>query len=318
MKYDDQTASIMVSIIIANYNNAQYLPECFDSILMQTYKDIEIVVVDDCSTDHSREIIQSYEAKHPGLFTPVFLSKNKGVAWARHEGILKAKGHYITTLDADDHYADASKLHEEMRFILDYKFKHNEDIIAFSNIIQRFSDSRTRLVGNNKNIAQGNILAAVMARSCMIPRDFIFLKSAYFQVGGYDHRLPIYEDWDLKIRLAAKYKFIYSGITGIVYVRHGEGLSNAPFGSHIKILKKIFRKNRKILSSRQQTQIYSEFLKYIDQLREKELSQYKFSFINARDQKNYFDMLTYWFKLIKINPSFVNPRKTQNSKKAHE
>ncbi len=304
-------SSNTVSIIIANYNNAKYLPKCFDSILQQTFKDIEIVVVDDCSTDHSREIIQSYVAQNPGFFTPVFLPKNMGVARARHEGILKAKGHYITTLDADDQYADASKLDKEMKLVLDYKIKHNEDIIAFSNILLKFNDATTHLVGKGDNIVEGKIIEPIMARSCMIPRDFILQKSAYFEVGGYDHRLQIYEDWDLKIRLAAKYKFIYSGVTGVVYVRHGKGLSNAPLNFHIKITKKIFCKNRKLLSSREQAFAYSGFLKFIDQLRKKEINSLIQSYRNARNQKNYFSLMVIWFKLIKTDPSFINPYKAQ-------
>ncbi len=309
MKYNDHNPNTLVSIIVANYNNAQYLPECFDSILKQTYKRIEIVVVDDCSTDNSKEIIQSYAAKNPGIFSPVLLKKNVGVAKARHEGIVKAKGNYITTLDADDHYADTIKLDKEMKLVLDYKRDYNEDIIAFSNITQKFNDASTRLVGNEKNIVQGNILEPIMARSCMIPRDFIFLRSAYFEVGGYDHRLPIYEDWDLKIRLAAKYKFIYSGIAGIVYVRHGEGLSNAPFGFHIKITKKIFRKNRELLSPSDQVKAYSEFSHFIYQLRTREINSIIHSYREARDQKNYLAMFSIWFKLLKIDPSFIYPQK---------
>ncbi len=300
-----------VSIIIANYNNAKYLPECFDSVLKQTYKDIEIVVVDDCSTDHSHEIIQFYATRHPELFTPVFLPENMGVARARHEGIIKAKGHYISTLDADDYYADAGKLDKEMRLVLDYKSEYNEDIIAFSNIIQKFNDASTCLVGNERNIVQGNILEPTMARSCMIPRDFIFPKNTYFEVGGYDHRLPIYEDWDFKIRLAAKYRFIYSGIAGVVYVRHGQGLSNAPLGFHIKISKKIFHKNRKLLSRSEHAKAHLGFSKFINQLRAKELNSIIHSYRNALDQKNYFAMLVSWFKLLKIDPSFINPQKVR-------
>lgn len=311
MKYNDHNSNTLVSIIIANYNNVQYLPECFDSILKQTYKDIEIVVVDDCSTDHSKNIIKSYEAKHPELFSPVFLPENIGVAKARHEGIIKAKGQYISTLDADDYYADANKLEKEIRLVLDYEIKHHEDVIAFSNILQKFNDSSTRLIGNEKTIAQGSILEPVMARSCMIPRDFVFLKSAYFEVGGYDFKLPIYEDWDLKIRLAAKYRFFYSGVTGIVYVRHGEGLSSAPFGFHIKITKKIFRKNRKLLSHSQKARTYSEFLKFIDQLRKRELNSLIGLYLNALDQKKYLTMLNSLFRLLKINPSLINPKKIQ-------
>lgn len=239
-----------VSIIIANYNNAQYLPECFDSILSQAYKDIEIVVVDDCSTDHSREIIQSYNSKYSGLFTPVLLPENKGVARARHQGILKAKGQYITTLDADDYYADSRKLDEEMRLVLDYKNQKNSDIIAFSNILQKINDGKTHLAGNKKNIAEGFIIEQILARSCMIPRDFVFLKSAYYEVGGYDFGLITHEDWDLKIRLANLYEFHCTGLTGTAYRQHPYGLSSIPHKLRTNNLNKVFSKNISLITDR--------------------------------------------------------------------
>jgi glycosyltransferase involved in cell wall biosynthesis len=301
-----------VSIIIANYNNAKYLPECFDSILKQTYKDIELVVVDDCSTDHSREIIQSYAAKHPGIFTPILLQKNAGVAYARHAAIMKAKGNYITTLDADDHYADATKLDKEMKLILDYKKEYNEDIIAFSNIIQKFNDSSTRLVGNDKNIVQGNILEPVMARSCMIPRDFILLRSAYFEVGGYDTSLPIYEDWDLKIRIASKYRFFYTGINGIVYVRHGQGLSNASLDYHIKIVNRIFKKNQALIDKSRLDETRSQFDAFVSHLKSRFFNKNIPLLQDFYNKRQYISFISLWKRFADLEPALYNPKKSFN------
>ena len=68
-------------------------------------------------------------------------------------------------------------------------------------------------------------------------------KEVYFKVGGYDSQFLIFEDWDLKIRLAEKFKFYYTGLSGIAYRRHKGGLSQAPIGVQIKWMKEIFKKN---------------------------------------------------------------------------
>jgi len=299
----------IISIIIANYNNSHYLPECFNSILGQTYKNIEIVVVDDCSTDNSKSIIQSFTDKYPGIFSPVLLKKNVGVARARHEGVLNAKGQYLTTLDADDYFADNKKLEIEIALCQQYQKTNNRQCISFSNIIILNSEGKFYNIGENSVIVQGNILNQIMARNCMIPRDFLFTKDMYFNVGGYDYRFPIYEDWDLKIRLAANYPFHYTGINGIIYRRHGVGLSNASSIKHIKVTKQIFNKNQKLLLPNDRKKTYSEFHKFIEKHKSKLVKSYVSSIVYYRNKKDYYKMIVNYLKLVKLDISYINVKK---------
>lgn len=240
--YGMQQAAL--SVIVANYNNERFIGECLESILSQTYKDLEIIVSDDASTDNSPAIIREYEKKYPGVVKGIFNPNNRGVAQNRHEAILQAKGQFLTTLDSDDYYYDHRKLEKEMELILHYKEKTGKDIIAYSNFALVHEDkSLIYFQGNSENIKEGKILNDIITRSCMIPRDFILKKEAYFEVGGFDSRFLIYEDWDLKIRLAAKYEFFYTEINGTAYRRHGTGLSSIPISKNIKWLKKVFKKN---------------------------------------------------------------------------
>jgi glycosyltransferase involved in cell wall biosynthesis len=242
----------ILSVIVANYNNEAYISDCLDSILLQTYKKIEIVVFDDGSTDDSPAIIREYEKKYPYIIKGFFINENKGVASTRHEAILNASGKYITTLDSDDYYYDRRKLEKEMELIRYYKEKNNKEIIAYSNII--LVNGNKNLIGiwgNQENLKQGKLFYEIITRNCMIPRDFIIKRNAYFEVGGYDNRFPIYEDWDLKIRLAAKYEFYYSGINGTAYRRHGTGLSAIPISENIRWLKKVLKKNFILLNKTQ-------------------------------------------------------------------
>lgn len=91
---------VKISIIIPVYNVEKYLHECLDSIINQTFTDIEIICVDDGSTDKSSEILEEYEQKDK-RFT-VISQPNKGVSAARNRGMQQAKGKYIMFVDSDD------------------------------------------------------------------------------------------------------------------------------------------------------------------------------------------------------------------------
>ena len=92
-----------VSVIIPVYNVEKYLRECLDSVINQTLKDIEIICVDDGSTDNSLEILKEYAKKDKRL--KVFTQKNQGAAVARNLGMKQAKGKYFSILDSDDFFA---------------------------------------------------------------------------------------------------------------------------------------------------------------------------------------------------------------------
>src|SRR5690606_20899226 len=90
---DKATSMPLVSIIIPVYNTIKYLRECLDSVLLQTYPNIEIVCIDDGSTDNSLLLLKKYASKHSKI--KVITQKNAGVVAARNKAIKKAKGTYI-------------------------------------------------------------------------------------------------------------------------------------------------------------------------------------------------------------------------------
>lgn len=92
-----------ISIIVANYNHAQYIGQAVRSLLKQTHKDIEIIIVDDCSTDNSREEIDKLVKLDDRIVEPIYLPENRGKWFALNTGIAqRASGGLITTQDADD------------------------------------------------------------------------------------------------------------------------------------------------------------------------------------------------------------------------
>ncbi|MCI8778348.1 MAG: glycosyltransferase family 2 protein [Bacilli bacterium] len=91
----------LISIIIPVYNTEDYLDKCLSSIINQTYKNIEIIIIDDGSTDNSKKIIKQYMNKDCRI--SYYYQNNSGVAIARNSGIDKAQGDYIAFIDSDDY-----------------------------------------------------------------------------------------------------------------------------------------------------------------------------------------------------------------------
>ena len=100
----------MVSIIMPVYNSEKYIEESIKSVLCQSYNDFELIIVDDCSSDGSRKIMQGMADKDDRIKV-IHLEQNKGVANARNVGMENAAGEYIMFLDSDDiFFPDAVKI----------------------------------------------------------------------------------------------------------------------------------------------------------------------------------------------------------------
>jgi teichuronic acid biosynthesis glycosyltransferase TuaG len=299
----------LVSVIVPNYNNGLWIHDCLNSILEQTYKNLEIIVADDCSTDDSPYILREYEKNYPNIVRCIYHNKNSGVSYNRHSAILLSKGEYITTLDADDYYTEKTKLEKEMELTLYYKRKYNKDIISYSNIVIERTDKTKIVQGNDKNILEGYILNQILSRNCMIPRDFIFSKSSYFNVGGYNKKLPIYEDWDLKIRIAATYEFYYTGITGTAYRQHGNGLSKTKAPRHIKYLKKVFKNNIGLVPKARRPEVEAEFINFIAKMRKRYIKTVSNELNKNIKNRQVIKFLKNYFSLILNGRPYVNPSK---------
>ncbi|MFA5644522.1 MAG: glycosyltransferase family 2 protein [Patescibacteria group bacterium] len=232
-----------LTVIITSYNNEKYLEECLESVLNQTYQPFEIIIIDDKSTDNSLPIIEKYKNNYKNI-KAIYNEKNLGVTITRHLAIKEAQGDHITTLDGDDFYINNRKIENEINIL-----KENQNAIPFSKIV--LVDLNGKRIEREKEleIKDGYILNQIISRKCMIPRDFILSKEEYFNIGGYDKDIKIYEDWDLKIRLATKNEYIYSNEEGTAYRRHGSGLSSNKEQS-LRYMKKVFKKNIGLVKNR--------------------------------------------------------------------
>ena len=104
-----------VSVIIPSYNCAQYLSEALESVFSQSYKDYEVIVVDDGSTDNIREVVDRFINRYSNQIRYIF-QENKGLAVVRNNGIENSLGDYIALLDADDKWFP-NRLEEEIKLM---------------------------------------------------------------------------------------------------------------------------------------------------------------------------------------------------------
>ena len=110
----------LVSIITASFNCSAYIGETIESIISQTYKNWELLITDDCSTDDSREMIMRYAAKDSRIKL-LKLDKNSGAGIARNNSISEAKGRFIAFCDSDDRWSP-EKLERQLQFMVDNKY----------------------------------------------------------------------------------------------------------------------------------------------------------------------------------------------------
>lgn len=123
----ESTHTPAVSVIVPNYNHAPFLRQRIDSILNQTFQDLELIILDDCSTDDSRRIIESYR-NEPRVRAIIYNEANSGSTFAQWKrGLRKARGRYVWIAESDD-YADADFL----SVLVETLEKHPEAAVAFT------------------------------------------------------------------------------------------------------------------------------------------------------------------------------------------
>ena len=236
-----------LSVIIPNYNKEKYIERCIESIVTQTLLPDEIIVVDDCSTDYSRDIIKRLAEKYE-IIRPVFLKKNGGVSNARNIGLEKAMSEYVSYIDSDDYYYADYKLEREMALIKRYKEK-GIDIVSYSAMVIVDEDESPLYIPVLKKpwYLEGNIFVQFISRikTETIPRDYIVSKSILENAGAYSYPKNLYEDLDLLFRLSKLVPYFCTLSYGTAYAQTSGGLSSAAAKEHTDTINSIVESYKK-------------------------------------------------------------------------
>lgn len=191
-----------ISVIIPTYNRARYVTEAINSVLAQTYTDYEIIVVDDGSTDSSKDILTPYLDSIKYIY-----QLNKGVSAARNTAIRAAQGEWIAFLDSDDEWLPR-KLELQMRDLQRYP----EAVLSCTNILfvgpsgtQSTEFFKTCL---DVDLHQPEYITEPLSKSYACTSTVLARRKETFTVGLFDEELSIYEDIDLFFRLSTLGGFV--------------------------------------------------------------------------------------------------------------
>lgn len=191
-----------ISIIISTYNREKYILESINSCLNQTYSNIEVIVVDDCSTDNTHKVISKI---NDGRLKYIKLNENKGACYARNIGIKNSKGKYIVFNDSDDIFRK-DKIEKQLN-----NLKKNNSDLDFCKLVEH------SINGDNEfpsKIQENNLKKrSVLEELCygnIISTQTILAKRKVFDDILFDESLPRLQDYDLVIRIACKYKISHT------------------------------------------------------------------------------------------------------------
>lgn len=183
-----------VSVLMAVYNAEDFLAEAMESILNQTFKDFEFIIIDDGSTDSSKKIIRNYSDPRIRLIS----RKNKGFVFSLNEGIELARGKYIARMDADD-ISDPTRIEKQVKFL-----DKNRDIAMVGTSFS-LVDEKGNLIDHSYHLDRPeDLVVEIFTRNPFGHGTTMIKSSVLKEVGMYSKDEPI-EDYDLWWRISRKY-----------------------------------------------------------------------------------------------------------------
>lgn len=193
----------LVSVVIPAHNRKNTLKRCIDSVLRQTYKNFEIIIVDDCSTDGTREFVENeYGAIRDVNLVYVRNDRNIGAAASRNAGVSYANGEYIAFHDSDDEWFP-DKLEKQM-----LRFVECDNSVGAVYSMFFMDETRQRVwPPREADMSQksGNVFHTLLMSPLIGMITLVVRKSVFLEVGGFQEQLNALEDYEMTIRIAQKY-----------------------------------------------------------------------------------------------------------------
>jgi len=208
----------IISVILPTYNGEKFIARAINSVLNQTFKDFELIIVDDGSTDNTAQVIKEFQKKDNRI--KYIWQKNSGApARPRNTGIKHAQGEYIAFLDHDDEWLP-EKLKKQLT-----KFRNSEcGLVGCSaNIIdEKHKKKRIYSVPPFLEINSSKILEGSVPCSCS---SMVVRRDVFRNIGLFDESFKSGDDWDLWIRASRKYRFLFVQTPLFNYYIHGNNVT---------------------------------------------------------------------------------------------
>ena len=230
-----------VSVIIPTYNRAYLIDRAIQSVLNQSYQDFEMIIVDDGSTDDTKEVVTEFQEQDKRI-RYIRHEKNKGGSAARNTGIKSAEGDYVAFLDDDDEWLPA-KIEKQ---VVKFQDSLDEVGVIYSGFFY-VSDKTGKVISESVPTLRGNVYANLLS-GCILGSPTPLIRKTCFQKAGlYDDTLPSAQDWDMWIRLSKYYEFDFIPEILAKHYIHG-GQISVDLNAKIRAREKLMRKYQADLS----------------------------------------------------------------------
>jgi glycosyltransferase involved in cell wall biosynthesis len=210
-----------VSVVIPAYNAGRYIEDTLNSVLSQTFKDRDIIIIDDGSTDNTLTLVQKYKELHPNAIK-LIQQNNSGPAAARNAGIKSTTSKYISFLDSDDLWVPG-KLESQIKFIE----SQPEQVGLVYSRVARFDNKGLWLssINHKPHHYSGNIYKQLIKGNIITTQTVITKRICFDKVGLFDTSPDIIEDYDMWLRIAKYYHVAFMDELHALYREHELGRS---------------------------------------------------------------------------------------------
>lgn len=201
-EFVDGAPAPTVSVVLPTRNRARLLDRAISSVLRQSVGDLELIVVDDGSTDDTASVLAACQARDSRVRAIRPDPAGRGASAARNAGIAAARGEFVAFLDDDAEWAPR-KLERQLEAI-----REGGAGVVYCRFARVAADGRARPIGSGA-AARGDPWRALLARAFIDTSTLLVRSTALRAVGGFDEDLPRLQDWDLALRLARVCRFAY-------------------------------------------------------------------------------------------------------------
>lgn len=304
---NDKIFQIRISVVIPAYNREKTIRSCIESVLTQTYAPFEVVVVDDCSSDTTVDIVKSIADERVRCYT---LEYNSGAQAARNYGIRQAQGDWIAFQDSDDLWCP-EKLERQIQCLADNKLSPYT-VIHTSAYLHNVDTGEMKIM--TLPIVDGdNVYKQLLTVPGPLFPTLLVSKEALARISYLDEAVPSYQEWDTSIRLAKFCKFVFINQPLFIYNLHeGETISKNPkreiagFGF---ILRKFEEDIKKFCgTSIWETHLLTQLIKCMNNRLWEEADRYWAEVVRLRPAPKLYILKL--FILLRIRPNLVQKIKT--------
>lgn len=227
----------MISVILATYNRAEFIKRAIESVLSQSYKDFEFIIVNDACQDDTLRVLKSYNDSRIKIINNEI---NLGFVKSLNKAINYAKGKYIARIDDDDYWIDKDKLLKQVKFLED-----NQDCVLVGcggiKIDNRDKELKKFLFPKEDE----EIRKMLLITNPFIHASVVYLKEAWEKVNGYDESLKLSQDFDLWAKLGKIGKMHNIQDYGVKFTEHSQSRMNQNIHKHILLKQKVRKRYRK-------------------------------------------------------------------------